>query len=59
MKFLRAAVGKNWRDRIRNMYIRGELKMEGIQNQIKQIRLRWFGHVKRMDEHRILKRYWK
>jgi hypothetical protein len=28
--------------------------MEGIQNQIMS-RLRWFGHVKRMDEHRIPK----
>jgi hypothetical protein len=29
--------------------------MEEIQNQIKESRLRWFGHVKRMDEHRIQK----
>jgi hypothetical protein len=34
MKFLRAIVGKTRRDRIRNTYIRGELKMEEIQNQI-------------------------
>jgi hypothetical protein len=30
--------------------------MEDIQNQIEGNRLRWFGHVKRMDEHRIPKR---
>jgi hypothetical protein len=54
MKFLRRIVGKTRRqERIRNIYIRGELKMEEIQNQIEGSRLRWFGHVKRMDEHRI------
>jgi hypothetical protein len=56
MKFLRGTVGKTRRDRIRNTYIRGQLKMEQIQNQIEESRLRWFGHVKRMDEHRIPKR---
>jgi hypothetical protein len=56
MKFLKAIVGKTKRDRIRNSYIRGELKMEEIQNQIRESRMRWFGHVKRMDEHRIPKR---
>jgi hypothetical protein len=30
--------------------------MEEIQNQIKRSRLRWFGHVKRMDQHRISER---
>jgi hypothetical protein len=53
VKFLRATVGKTRRDRIRNTYIRGKLKMEEIQNQIERSRLRWYGHVKRMDEHRI------
>jgi hypothetical protein len=39
MKFLRAVLGKYRRERIRNIKIRGELKMEGIQNQIKESRL--------------------
>jgi hypothetical protein len=30
--------------------------MEEIQNQTERSRLRWFGHDKRMDEHRIPKR---
>jgi hypothetical protein len=40
MKFLRAIVGKTRRDRIRNAYIRGELKMEEIQNCIMRSKLR-------------------
>jgi hypothetical protein len=55
MKFLRAIMGKTKKDSIRNAHIREELRMEDIQNQIKGHRLKWFGHVKRMDEHRIPK----
>jgi hypothetical protein len=55
VKFLRAKVGKTRRDRIRIIYIRGEFKTEEIQNQIERSRLRWFGHVKRVYEHRIPK----
>jgi hypothetical protein len=40
---------------LENTYVRGELKIEEIQNHIEESRLRWFGHVKRMDEHRIPK----
>jgi hypothetical protein len=40
MKLLTAIVEKTRRDRIRNIYIRGELKMEETQNQIKESRLR-------------------
>jgi hypothetical protein len=52
----RRIVGRTWSDIIRNTYIRGELKMEEIQNLVERSRLRWFGQVKGMDEHRILKR---
>jgi hypothetical protein len=34
MKFLMEIARKSRRDRIRNSYIRGELKIEEIQNQI-------------------------
>jgi hypothetical protein len=44
------------RDRIRNVHIREELRREDVQNQIGGNRLRWFGHVKRMDKHEIPKR---
>jgi hypothetical protein len=56
MKFLREIMGKNKTDSIRNAHIREELKVEDTENQINGNRLRWFRHVKRMDEHRIPKR---
>jgi hypothetical protein len=56
MKLLRAVVGKIRRDSIMNAYTRGELKMEETQNEIKRSFLRWFGHIKRMDGHRIPKK---
>jgi hypothetical protein len=56
MKVLSAIVGQTTTGRHRNTHIREEFRMEGTQNQVKRNRLRWFGHVKRMDEHRIPKR---
>jgi hypothetical protein len=38
------------------VYLSGELKMEEKQNQIKESKLKWSGHVKRMDKHRITER---
>lgn len=32
------------------------MKLEEIQNQIWRSRLRWFGHVTTLNEHRILER---
>jgi hypothetical protein len=40
MKFLRGIVGKTRRGRIRKTYIRGELKVEEIQDQIEENRFR-------------------
>jgi hypothetical protein len=42
-------------ERVRNAHIREELRMGDIQNQIEENRLRWFGHVKRIDKHKIPK----
>jgi uncharacterized Fe-S cluster-containing protein len=41
IKFLRGIVGKTRTDRIRNTYIRGELKIEEIQNKTERSKLRW------------------
>jgi hypothetical protein len=55
MKLLRGIMGKPRRDRVRNMYINGELKIEEVQNQIKRSGVRWFRH----NKHRIPKRLLK
>jgi hypothetical protein len=55
MTFLWEIIGKSKRDRIRNGLISEELRIENTQKQIEKNRLRWFGHAKRMDEHRIPK----
>jgi acyl-ACP thioesterase len=52
IKLLRAVTRKTRRDRIR---IRGNLKMEEVQNKSKKVARRWFGHVRRIYEHRIPK----
>ncbi|KAL1446149.1 hypothetical protein WDU94_012366 [Cyamophila willieti] len=56
MKFLRSTVGKTRRDRIRNENIRSMVGTEKLQDRIERSRLRWYGHVKRMDEQRIPKK---
>lgn len=56
MRFLRAIKGKTRRDRIRNENIREELSMESMREKVEKIRLRWYGHVKRMSEERLPKR---
>lgn len=53
MRFLRAIKGKTRRDRIRNEDIRRELNMESIRGKIENMRIRWFGHMKRMGEDRL------
>ena len=47
MKMLRWMVGVTRRDRIRNEYIRGTLKVTKISQKIQKSRLRWYGHLRR------------
>jgi hypothetical protein len=56
MKFLRGMVEEMRRDRIRNTYVKGEQRMEKIQNQFKMSDFRSFRCVKIKNEHRIPKR---
>jgi hypothetical protein len=56
MKFLRGMVEKIRRDRVRNTYVKGEKKMEKIQNQFKISDFRWFRCAKIKNKHRIPKR---
>jgi hypothetical protein len=55
IKILRAIMEKTKRDRIRNAYIREELRKKDIQNQTEGNRLRWYRHIKRIVEHRLPK----
>ena len=56
MKFLRSRIGVTRRDRVRNEKVREMVKEEPLQGRIETSRLRWYGHLKRMDEKKIPKR---
>ena len=49
MRMLRWSCGLILKDRVRNEYIRGSLKVTPISNKIKENRLRWYGHLKRRE----------
>ena len=57
MKCLRSLVGVSRMDRVRNEEVR---RRAGIENELAsradQRVLRWFGHVKRMDEYRMARK---
>jgi len=55
-RFQRRLLGITWRDKIRNEEIRRQTRLKTyLELIIKQRRLRWFGHVLRMDDDRIPK----
>ena len=49
MKMLRFAMGVTRKDKIRNEYIRGTVKVELLRMKMREGRLRWYGHVMRRD----------
>ena len=52
MRMLRWMGGVTRRDRIRNDYIRGTVKVVEVSKKIQQKRLQWYGHVmRREDDH--------
>lgn len=57
MRVLRLIKGVTRRDRIRNENIRRELGVKSILTVIEEGQLRWYGHVRRMDDTRIPKRW--
>ena len=61
MRVLRLIVGITRLDRIRNTVVRKGLEAESILDYIEKTQLRWYGHVKRLDESRYPRRYleWK
>jgi hypothetical protein len=56
MKFLRSIAGVTKMDKIRSKEIRKRLSVERLSYKIGKERLRWFGHMKRMDQDRIPRR---
>lgn len=58
MKFLRSAVQKTRKDRIRNDCIRRDMQVNvTMEERLRIARLKWFGHVQRMPETRIPRQY--
>ena len=53
MKMLRFAMGVTRRDKIRNEYIRGRVKIERLGMKMREGRLRWYGHVMRKDQEYV------
>lgn len=53
MKVLRLIKGVTRRDRLRNVGIRRELGLTSIIEAVTRNRLRWNGHVQKMDEERL------
>lgn len=58
MRVLRLIVGVTRRERRRNAEIRGELGVEAVEVLIERQQLRWYGHIRRMDEERYPARFY-
>ena len=56
MKMLRFAMRVTRKDKIRNEYIRGTVKVEQLGMKIREGRLRWYGHVMRRDQEYVGRR---
>ena len=57
MRVLRLIKGVTRLDRFRNEDIRRELEIESLQDFIERGQLRWYGHVKRMEDGRHPQKY--
>ena len=53
MKMLRFAVGVTRKDKVRNEYIRGTVKVECLGMKMREGRLRQYGHVMRIDKEYV------
>ena len=50
---LRFAVGVTRKDKIRNEYIRGTVKVERLGMKMREGRLRWYGHMMKRDQEYV------
>ena len=53
IKMLRFATGVTRKDKIRNEYIRGTVKVERLRMKMREGRLRWYRHVMRRDQEYV------
>ena len=53
MKMLRFAMRVTRKDKIRNEYIRGTVKVEWLRMKIREGQLKWYGHVMRRDQEYV------
>ena len=56
IKMLRSAMEVTRKNKIRNEYIRGTVKVERLGMKMREGRLRWYGHVMRRDQKYIGRR---
>ena len=50
LKMARWALGVTRKDKIRNEYMRGTVKIAKLGDKLRNARLHWYGHVKRREE---------
>ena len=55
VRMLRYLMGIRWQDGISNEEVVRRSGLEGLENLLRKIRLRWFGHVWRREEEHILR----
>ena len=51
MRMLRRIKGVTLRDKVKSVDIRKELGVNSIQEKVREMRLRWYGHMQRMEEN--------
>ena len=51
MRMLRRIKGVTLRDKVKSVDIRKELGVTSIQERVREMRLRWYGHMQRMEEN--------
>ena len=59
MRMLRFSMGVARKDKIRNEYIRGTVKLERLGMIMREGRLRWYGHVMRRNQEYVERRVMK
>ena len=56
MKMLRFVMGVTRKDKIRNEYIRGKVKVKRLGIKMEEGKLRWYGHVMKKDQEYVGRR---